>query len=135
MRQPNAPYIYDPARTALQVLLMPSDEAQKGKALLSESGRGEGLGDFLLRNLEPTLGTGINWETVLKSLRRVEYEGNTQRVSIAFQDGTRMDQTLATPTRPGSRTDARAREQRTHSAGQSADGAGDQVRAVGPRRD
>jgi site-specific DNA recombinase len=35
----------------------------------------------LLRTLEPALGTGLNWEAVLKSLRRVEYEGNTQRVS------------------------------------------------------
>jgi len=60
----------------------------------------------LLRNLEPSLGTGLNWEAVLKSLRRVEYKGNTQRVSIAFQDGTRMEQMLAMPTRPGSRTEA-----------------------------
>jgi len=62
----------------------------------------------LLRNLEPSLGTGLNWEAVLKSLRRLEYEGNTQRVSIAFQDGTRMEQMLAMPTRPGSRTEAAA---------------------------
>jgi site-specific DNA recombinase len=62
----------------------------------------------LLWNLEPALGTGLNWEAVLKSLRRVEYEGNTQRVSIAFQDGTRMEQTLAMPTRPGSRTEPSA---------------------------
>jgi site-specific DNA recombinase len=62
----------------------------------------------LLRNLEPMLGAGLNWEAVLKSLRRVEYEGNTRRVSIAFQDGTRTEQTLAMPTCPGSRTEIAA---------------------------
>ena len=60
----------------------------------------------LLRSLEPVFGTGLNWEAVLQSLQRVDYEGNTQRVSIAFKDGTRMEQTLATATRPASRTDA-----------------------------
>jgi DNA invertase Pin-like site-specific DNA recombinase len=62
----------------------------------------------LLRYLEPALGPGLNWEAILKSLRRVEYAGHTQRVSIAFQDGTRMEQTLAIPARPGSRTEAAA---------------------------
>ena len=66
----------------------------------------KGLEFFLLRNLEPVLGTGLNWEAVLPSLRRLDYNANTQRVSIAFQDGTRMEQTLATLPRPGSTTDA-----------------------------
>src|ERR1700679_3130828 len=51
------------------------------------------LGTSLLRNLEPRLGAGLNWEAVLKSLRRVQYEGDKHRVSIAFLDGTRMEQT------------------------------------------
>ena len=52
------------------------------------------------------LGTGLNWEPVLAALRRVVYDASTQRVSIAFRDGTRLEQTLATFHRPGSRTDA-----------------------------
>jgi DNA invertase Pin-like site-specific DNA recombinase len=70
--------------------------------------RARDLETFLLRNLEPVLGAGLNWEAAMPSLRRVDYEGNTQRVSIAFQDGTRMDQKLATANRPGCRTDAAA---------------------------
>jgi site-specific DNA recombinase len=66
------------------------------------------LESSLLRHLEPVLGTGLTWEAVLSSLRRVEFDANTQRLSIAFQDGTRMEQTLATFHRPGSRTDATA---------------------------
>jgi site-specific DNA recombinase len=66
------------------------------------------LENSLLRNLESVLGTGLNWEAVLKALRRVEYEGNTQRASIAFQDGTRMEQTLVTAT--CSKTDGSAAE-------------------------
>jgi Recombinase zinc beta ribbon domain len=49
---------------------------------------------FLLRNLEPVLGLGLSWEAARVALRRVEYEGNNQRVSVAFQDGTRMEHTL-----------------------------------------
>ena len=62
----------------------------------------------LLRSLELVLGSGPSWEAVLQSLLRLEYEGNTRRVSIAFKDGTRMEQTLATGTRPDSRNDAAA---------------------------
>jgi hypothetical protein len=67
------------------------------------------LESSLLRNLEPLFGTGLNWEAVLRSLRRVEYTSNTQRASIAFRDGTRMEQTLATFHHSGSRTDATAK--------------------------
>ena len=67
---------------------------------------GKDLETSLLRSLEPVFGTGLNWEAVLQSLLRLEYEGNTLRASIAFKDGTRMEQRLATLNRPGSRSDA-----------------------------
>jgi hypothetical protein len=62
----------------------------------------------LLRNLEPSLGTGLTWEAVRKSIVRVEYEGISQRASIAFNDGTRMEYTLPTVHHSGHRNQAAA---------------------------
>jgi DNA invertase Pin-like site-specific DNA recombinase len=60
----------------------------------------------LLRNLEPSLGTRLTWEAVRKSIVRVAYEGISQRASLAFTDGTRMEYTVPAVNRPGWRADA-----------------------------
>jgi site-specific DNA recombinase len=70
------------------------------------------LETFLLRSLEPALGSGLSWEAARQSLRRLQYEGNTQRVSILFDDGTRMELTLLN--RSGSRTDTLAESNGGH---------------------
>jgi site-specific DNA recombinase len=64
----------------------------------------------LLRNLEPSLGTGFNWEAARKLIDRVKYEATSHRVSVTFQDGTRLDYTLPTEHAPGRRDDAAAGE-------------------------
>jgi site-specific DNA recombinase len=58
----------------------------------------------LLRNLEPALGRGLNWEAVRKSIERVEYEATSRRLAVSFQDGTRLEYTLPVDY-PGRRAD------------------------------
>jgi site-specific DNA recombinase len=66
------------------------------------------LESSLLRNLEPTLGTGFSWEAVRPSIIRVEYENASRKVAVSFRDGTRMEYTLPVPNRPGLSEEAKA---------------------------
>ena len=59
------------------------------------------LETFLIRNLEPMLGSGLNWAAIRESIERIEYEGRRHRVGIAWNDGTRVELEMPLPNRRG----------------------------------
>jgi site-specific DNA recombinase len=59
------------------------------------------LESSLLRNLEPTLGTGFSWDALRQSIVRVEYANDSRKIVVSFRDGTQLEYTLPTVNRPG----------------------------------
>jgi hypothetical protein len=57
------------------------------------------LETFLIRNLEPMVGSGVNWAVIRDSIERVEYEGKRHHLAIAWKDGTRVEFEMPLPNR------------------------------------
>jgi site-specific DNA recombinase len=55
----------------------------------------------ILQQLEPVLGSGLNWSTIHKSIARIEYEWKSHRVAIGLKDGTRVEYEMVLPNRRG----------------------------------
>jgi site-specific DNA recombinase len=59
------------------------------------------LETFLLRNLEPMFGSGVNWAAIRESVERIEYEGTRHQVRIRWRDGARLEFEMPVPNRRG----------------------------------
>jgi site-specific DNA recombinase len=68
------------------------------------------LESSLLRALQPMLGTGLSWDTVRSAVARLECQGNSQRASIRFHDGTQTEYALPKGTRPGVKVEVTSSE-------------------------
>jgi hypothetical protein len=55
----------------------------------------------ILHHLQPVLGAGLNWPTVIEAVKRIEYHWQTNGVSIYFKEGTRLDYEMALTPRGG----------------------------------
>jgi DNA invertase Pin-like site-specific DNA recombinase len=65
----------------------------------------------ILQNLEPVLGSGLDWATIRESVDRVQYEWMSHRVTIGLKDGTRLEYRMPMPNRPGANGGVREPEE------------------------
>src|SRR5580704_8817389 len=134
MRQPNAAHLYNPSWTALQVLLMPGGAAQTETTVLPDSGWGEGPGDFPA----PKSRTVARNRTQLGSCPEIAQTPGIRRQHAksfhCIPGWNPYGTDVSHANSPRFQNRGRGRMRRTHPSGQPADGAGDQVRASGPRR-
>lgn len=74
---------------------------RQGKSCSQSAVEATDLETFLLRNLEPMFGSGVNWAAIRESIDRIEYEGISHRVGIGWKDGTRVEFEMPLPNRCG----------------------------------